>query len=432
MHDDHHDHDHHDHDHGSELSPLQARVRALETVLTDKGYIDPAALDLIVETTRPRSARATAPGSWRGPGPIPDTGRGCSRRHGGDRRARLLRAPGRAMVALENTGQVHNIVVCTLCSCYPMPVLGLPPVWYKAAPYRSRAVLDPRGVLADFGVDPAAETRGARLGLDGRDALSRHSRAPRRHRRLVRGATRQSRHPRQHDRHRPCARSGSHGAEGMNGAQDMGGVRASARSCRRRTSRYSTANGRRACWRWSSPWATPAAGHRSVRSARENWPPPAYRRAAITRSGWPNSRAAGRTRAGLTEEIAAGHAVDPAKPVARVLKPEAVTPMLSKGAASERPSPAPARFAVGARVRARNMHPAGHTRLPRYVRGHVGVITQAHGAHVFPDVSARGEGEAPQWLYTVRFSARELWGEAADPAATVSVDAWESYLEPAA
>jgi nitrile hydratase len=77
------------------------------------------------------------------------------------------------------------------------------------------------------------------------------------------------------------------------------------------------------------------------------------------------------------------------------------------------------------------MHPATHTRLPRYVRGHVGSIERLHGAHVFPDTNALGEGENPQWLYTVRFDGRELWGEGADPTVSVSVDAWEPYLEPA-
>jgi nitrile hydratase subunit beta len=81
-------------------------------------------------------------------------------------------------------------------------------------------------------------------------------------------------------------------------------------------------------------------------------------------------------------------------------------------------------------VRARNMHPTGHTRLPRYVRGHIGTVMDVHGAHVFPDSNAAGLGEAPQWLYNVRFAGRELWGEAADPTLTVSVDAWETYLEP--
>ena len=89
------------------------------------------------------------------------------------------------------------------------------------------------------------------------------------------------------------------------------------------------------------------------------------------------------------------------------------------------------RFAAGERVRARNIHPEGHTRLPRYARGHVGVIERDHGAHVFPDSNARFAGEAPQTLYTVRFAARELWGEAAHAADRVYLDLWEDYLEPA-
>ena len=89
------------------------------------------------------------------------------------------------------------------------------------------------------------------------------------------------------------------------------------------------------------------------------------------------------------------------------------------------------RFAAGDRVRAKNINPEGHTRLPRYVRGHVGTVERDHGAHVFPDSNARCAGEAPQFLYTVRFTARELWGEAANPADQVSLDMWESYLEPA-
>jgi len=86
---------------------------------------------------------------------------------------------------------------------------------------------------------------------------------------------------------------------------------------------------------------------------------------------------------------------------------------------------------VGDRVRTLNMHPQGHTRLPRYARDREGVIERVHGAHVFPDTNAHGAGEKPQWLYTVRFAGREVWGEAVDASLVVSVDAWESYLEPA-
>jgi nitrile hydratase len=130
------------------------------------------------------------------------------------------------------------------------------------------------------------------------------------------------------------------------------------------------------------------------------------------------------------DEIAAGKSVHAPKPVPRVLAPENVSSTLLKGGPTGRPATAPQSFRLGQRVRARNMHPAGHTRLPRYVRGHVGSVTHVHGAHVLPDSNAADLGESPQWLYTVRFTAQELWGEAADPTNSVSVDAWESYLEP--
>jgi nitrile hydratase subunit alpha len=160
-----HDHDHdRDHSHDgpghSELSAMQARVRALETILTEKGYIDPQALDLIVEAfeTRigPRNGARIVARAWRDP----------------RFKARLLAdataaansldfsSPvGAHLIAVENTPQIHNMVVCTLCSCYPWEVLGLPPVWYKSAPYRSRAVAEPRAVLAEFGVALPAATQ---------------------------------------------------------------------------------------------------------------------------------------------------------------------------------------------------------------------------------------------------------------------------------
>jgi nitrile hydratase subunit alpha len=169
-----HDHDdhHHDHDqHGSELSEMQLRIRALETVLAEKGYIDPAALDLIVEAyeTRigPRNGARVVAKAWSDPGfrqaLLADAGKAITA-------LGLLNRVGDHLIAVENTPATHNIIVCTLCSCYPWEVLGLPPVWYKSAPYRSRAVSDPRGVLADFGVtlpagsvvrvwDSTAETR---------------------------------------------------------------------------------------------------------------------------------------------------------------------------------------------------------------------------------------------------------------------------------
>jgi nitrile hydratase len=130
-----------------------------------------------------------------------------------------------------------------------------------------------------------------------------------------------------------------------------------------------------------------------------------------------------------TDEIEAGHSLRPGKPPARgTFSVAHVQQTMTRGAFA-RPEQAPALFKPGDRVRARNLHPRTHTRLPRYVRGHAGVVERLHGAQVFPDTASLGKGDDPQWLYTVRFEARELWGEDADPTVTVSVDAFEPYLE---
>ena len=162
----------HDHDHEhSELSDTQLRVRALETVLTEKGYVDSAALDAIVEAYEtkigPRNGAAVVAKAWRDP-----AFRQALLADASNAVAMLghVSRVGDHLVAVENTPTTHNMVVCTLCSCYPWEVLGLPPIWYKSAPYRSRAVKDPRGVLAEFGItlpkdtgirvwDSTAETR---------------------------------------------------------------------------------------------------------------------------------------------------------------------------------------------------------------------------------------------------------------------------------
>jgi nitrile hydratase len=145
-----HDHDHADH---SELDETDIRVRALQSVLTQKGYVDPAALDVLIDTyqTRigPRNGARVVAKAWSDPAYhdwlLRDATAAIASLDYSGRQ-------GEHMVAVPNTDEVHNMVVCTLCSCYPWPVLGLPPVWYKSAPYRTRAVRDPRGVLADFGV----------------------------------------------------------------------------------------------------------------------------------------------------------------------------------------------------------------------------------------------------------------------------------------
>ena len=130
------------------------------------------------------------------------------------------------------------------------------------------------------------------------------------------------------------------------------------------------------------------------------------------------------------DEIAAGHKLHDGKPFKRVLTVDKV-PLAAVRGGFTRPASAPALFKIGDRVRARNIHPTTHTRLPRYVRGHEGVIERIQGCHVFPDAVVIGAGEDPQWLYPVRFDAAELWGAGADPTVTVSVDAFEPYLEAA-
>jgi len=153
------DHKHgHEHEHSEVPSDLALRVKALESLLVEKGLVDPAALEILIDTYEnrvgPRNGAKVVARAWSDPA----------------YKARLMKdataaiaelgfegRQGKDMVVVENTPQIHNMVVCTLCSCYPWPVLGLPPVWYKAAPYRAKAVRDPRGVLKDFGVTLPAD-----------------------------------------------------------------------------------------------------------------------------------------------------------------------------------------------------------------------------------------------------------------------------------
>ena len=141
------------HDHNSPLPDTVLRVKALESLLTEKGLVDPAALDVLIDTYEfkvgPRNGAAVVAKAW--------TDDAYKQRLLDDATAAIAEfgfegRQGEHMIVLENTAEQHNMVVCTLCSCYPWTVLGLPPVWYKSAPYRSRAVMDPRGVLQEFGV----------------------------------------------------------------------------------------------------------------------------------------------------------------------------------------------------------------------------------------------------------------------------------------
>jgi nitrile hydratase len=150
---DHDDHHHHDGEGQDPPSEMTLRVKALESLLVEKGLVDPAALDAIIDTYEhkvgPRNGARVVARAWSDPE--------YKRRLLDDATAAIAELgyggrQGEHMVVVENTASVHNLVVCTLCSCYPWPVLGLPPVWYKSSPYRSRAVSDPRGVLAEFGL----------------------------------------------------------------------------------------------------------------------------------------------------------------------------------------------------------------------------------------------------------------------------------------
>ncbi len=164
----HHDPDqhghHHHHSHGdgepdNHLKPIEARVRALETILTEKGLIDPAAIDVIVDTYQndvgPRNGAAVVARAWTDPDFAAHLAADATEAIAS---LGFIGRQGEHMQAVFNTPEVHNVVVCTLCSCYPWPVLGLPPVWYKSPPYRSRVVMEPRAVLAEFGLKLPADT----------------------------------------------------------------------------------------------------------------------------------------------------------------------------------------------------------------------------------------------------------------------------------
>ncbi len=167
-HDHEHEHHHHHHDddddvqehreHGAPLSQVELRVRALESLLVDKGLVDPAALDALIDTYEtkvgPRNGARIVARAWVDPAfkrRLLEDGTAAVAEHG------FVGRQSEKLVVVENTPDVHNMVVCTLCSCYPWAVLGLPPVWYKSAPYRARAVIDPRGVLDELGVSVPAE-----------------------------------------------------------------------------------------------------------------------------------------------------------------------------------------------------------------------------------------------------------------------------------
>ena len=167
------------------------------------------------------------------------------------------------------------------------------------------------------------------------------------------------------------------------------------------------------------------------RSAQERLPPALYLTATYYQR-WALAMEKNVVERGFAgrDELDAGRALTPGKPLKRKLTADVVRQGMTRGS-FYRQAQAPARFKPGDRVRTRNIHPATHTRLPRYARGRLGVVELVHGCHAFPDSVATDQGDNPQWLYTVTFEARELWGPDADPTLKVSIDAFEPYLDPA-
>jgi nitrile hydratase len=218
----------------------------------------------------------------------------------------------------------------------------------------------------------------------------------------------------------------------MNGAQDMGGVHGFGKVAPEPDEPVFHAEWERRAFALTLAMAMPGGWNIDMsRFARENRDPAEY----LTMSYyeiWLAGLIQLMRERGLVrdDEIDAGRVLHDVKPVKRVLSPDDVLKVLHRGGPTERDTNTAARFAVGDKVRARNIHPLTHTRLPRYVRGHVGTVERVLGCHVFPDSNSRGAGEDPQWLYTVRFDGAELWGPDGDPTTRVSVDAWEPYLEP--
>jgi nitrile hydratase subunit beta len=217
----------------------------------------------------------------------------------------------------------------------------------------------------------------------------------------------------------------------MDGAHDMGGVAWSGPVKPESNEPVFHAEWERRAFAITLAMAMPGGWNIDMsRFAREDRPPKEY----LSRSYyqiWFDGLERLMLERGLiaSDEIAAGKSLHPARPVAKTLTPDGVAAMLHRGGPTEREARTPALFTVGDRVHAKTIHPATHTRLPQYVRGHAGIIERVLGCHVFPDSNALGAGESPQWLYTVSFEGRELWGDASDPNLQVSIDAWEPYLE---
>jgi nitrile hydratase len=412
------------------------RAKALESLLVEKGLVDRAALDALVDTYEhkvgPRNGARVVARAWTDPafkqrllenGTATIAELGYSGEQGADIRV------------VENTPRVHNLVVCTLCSCYPWPVLGLPPVWYKSAPYRSRAVIDPRGVLREFGTELAEDVE---VRVWDSTADERYLVLPERptgteklsEEELSTLVTRDAMIGVAHDR---CGKGcTARGRQGMNGVHDMGGMQDFGPMQPEKNEPV-----------FHEPWegrvlamiravgATGKLGGFS-RAAIENIPPAEYLRMSYYERFLTVlvERLIG---SGLVtrQEIESGKPAKGSSKFVPALRPaEAATSSFRTAPAVSHPEVSP-HFYAGDRVRARMMNPKGHTRLPRYARGRLGVIARDQGVQLFPDMSTAGLGQKPQHVYSVRFAAQELWGAEASAGDSVYIDLWEDYLEPA-
>jgi nitrile hydratase beta subunit len=219
----------------------------------------------------------------------------------------------------------------------------------------------------------------------------------------------------------------------MNGAQDMGGMQGFGSVRPEPDEPVFHAEWERRAFALTLAMGMPGGWNIDMgRFARENRPPGEYLAMSYYQL-WFAALETMLEQRGLVadDEIDAGRSLRAAKSVKRTLSPGDVAQVLYRGGPTEREAKSTAKFKTGDRVRTKNINPVTHTRLPRYVRGHVGEVERVIGCHVFPDSNATGAGENPQWLYTVRFDGRELWGANGDPTLQVSVDAWEPYLLPA-
>ena len=219
----------------------------------------------------------------------------------------------------------------------------------------------------------------------------------------------------------------------MNGGQDLGGTHGHGAVAPEPNEPVFHADWEKRAFALTLAAAAPGQWNIDMsRFARENRPPAEYLSMSYYQLWFYALETLLKERDLVTDdEIVVGHSLHPPKPVKRTLSPGDVAQVLYRGGPTERETNTQAAFKAGDKVRAKTINPPSHTRLPRYVRGHLGVIERVIGCHVFPDSNASGAGENPQWLYTVCFEGHELWGATADPSVKVSIDAWEPYLESA-